>query len=61
MDTMQSQRDWTQGSITRNLLTLSWPMVVTEGLYMLGISIDMIWVGRVLVRNVLKDSESFRR
>ena len=44
---MRSQRDWTQGSVTRNLLTLSWPMMVTEGLYMLGISIDMIWVGRI--------------
>lgn len=42
-----SPRDWTKGSITRNLLALSWPMVVTEGLYTLGISIDMIWVGRL--------------
>jgi len=47
MEAMQSRRDWTQGSVTRNLLALSWPMMVTEGLYMFGISIDMIWVGRI--------------
>ncbi len=47
MAAMRSPKDWTQGSVTRNLLTLSWPMMVTEGLYMLGISIDMIWVGRI--------------
>ncbi|UCB43853.1 MAG: MATE family efflux transporter [Dehalococcoidales bacterium] len=41
------ERDWTQGSVTRNLLVLSWPMMVTEGLYMIGISIDMVWVGRL--------------
>ncbi len=42
-----SGRDWTKGSVTRNLLGLGWPMMVTEGLYMIGISIDMIWVGRL--------------
>ncbi len=47
MTAMRPPRDWTQGSVTRNLLTLSWPMMVTEGLYTLGISIDMIWVGRL--------------
>ena len=41
------ERDWTQGSVTRNLLVLSWPMMVTEGLYMIGISIDMVWVGKL--------------
>jgi Na+-driven multidrug efflux pump len=40
-------RDWTTGSITRNLLALSWPMVLTEFLYTFGISVDMIWVGRL--------------
>ena len=41
------ERDWTKGSTVRNLLSLSWPMMVTEGLYILGISIDMVWVGRL--------------
>jgi Na+-driven multidrug efflux pump len=40
-------RDWTTGSVTRNLLSLSWPMMVSEGLYMIGISIDMVWVGKL--------------
>ena len=31
------EKDWTKGSIVRNLLLLSWPMVVLEGLYMAGI------------------------
>ena len=43
----QGERDWTTGSVPRNLLALSWPMMVTEGLYMIGISIDMVWVGRL--------------
>ena len=41
------EKDWTKGGITRNLLSLGWPMMVTEGLYMIGISIDMVWVGRL--------------
>jgi putative MATE family efflux protein len=41
------ERDWTKGNTVRNLLSLSWPMMVTEGLYILGISIDMVWVGRL--------------
>ena len=45
--TPQRDRDWTRGSVTRNLLGLSWPMMVTEGLYMIGISIDMVWVGKL--------------
>ncbi len=40
-------RDWTKGSIIRNLLSLSWPMVVTFSLAMLGPTIDMIWVGKL--------------
>ena len=40
-------RDWTKGSIFRNLLSLSWPMVVSGSLTMLGPTIDMIWVGRL--------------
>jgi putative MATE family efflux protein len=40
-------RDWTKGSIFRNLLSLSWPMVTSNSLNMLGPTIDMIWVGRL--------------
>ena len=40
-------RDLTKGSIFRNLLSLSWPMIVSNALNMLGPTIDMIWVGRL--------------
>jgi len=40
-------RDWTQGNILSNLLQLSWPMAVTQGLMSLGPTIDMVWVGRL--------------
>ena len=40
-------RDWTQGSIAGNLLRLSWPMVISSSLNMVGPTIDMIWVGRL--------------
>ena len=40
-------RDWTQGSIIGNLLRLSWPMVISSVLMMLGPTIDVIWVGRL--------------
>jgi putative MATE family efflux protein len=40
-------RDWTQGSILKNLLALSWPMTITQTLMSLGPTIDMIWVGKL--------------
>jgi len=40
-------RDWTKGSIIRNLLQLSWPMIVSYGLYMVGQVVDMICVGKL--------------
>ena len=40
-------RDWTKGSIIRNLWLLSWPMIVSSSLNMLGPTIDMIWVGKL--------------
>jgi putative MATE family efflux protein len=40
-------RDWTKGSIIRNLLMLSWPMTVTQTVMTLGPTIDMIWVGKL--------------
>jgi putative MATE family efflux protein len=41
------RRDWTQGSILKNLLLLSWPITVTQTLMSLGPTIDMIWVGKL--------------
>ncbi len=43
----RARRDWTQGSIFKNLLLISWPMVVTQTMMSLGPTIDMIWVGRL--------------
>ncbi|MFC1900316.1 MATE family efflux transporter [Chloroflexota bacterium] len=40
-------RDWTEGSIVRNLWSLSWPMMISSSLMMLGPTIDMIWIGRL--------------
>jgi putative MATE family efflux protein len=41
------RRDYTRGSIARNLLSLSWPMIVGNSVNMIGPTIDMIWVGRL--------------
>ena len=41
------RQDWTQGSILKNLLALSWPMTITQTLMSLGPTIDMIWVGKL--------------
>ncbi len=40
-------RDWTKGSIIRNLWSLSWPMTISGSIMMLGPTIDMIWVGKL--------------
>ncbi len=40
-------RDWTKGSIIGNLLSLSWPVIISDGLRMIGPTIDLIWVGRL--------------
>ena len=40
-------RDLTKGSIVGNLLRLSWPMMISSTLNMLGPTIDMIWVGKL--------------
>ncbi|MFC2039128.1 MATE family efflux transporter, partial [Chloroflexota bacterium] len=40
-------RDWTSGSVFRNLLVLSWPVMVGQSLNMLGPTVDMIWVGKL--------------
>jgi putative MATE family efflux protein len=41
------QKDWTQGPILKNLLSLSWPMIVMETLYVISQVVDMIWIGRL--------------
>jgi putative MATE family efflux protein len=41
------QRDWTRGSLLKNLLLLSWPMTVTMTLMSVGPTIDLIWVGKL--------------
>lgn len=40
-------KDWTKGSITKNLLQLSWPMMLMEALYVVSQIADMIWIGRL--------------
>ena len=40
-------RDLTQGSIFKNLLSLCWPMIISDGLNLSGPTIDMLWVGRL--------------
>ncbi len=40
-------RDWTQGNVFRNLVALSWPIVVGNSLNLLGPVIDMIWIGKL--------------
>jgi putative MATE family efflux protein len=40
-------RDWTKGSIFRNLLSLAWPVMINSALTSIGPIIDMIWVGKL--------------
>ena len=42
-----SDRDWTKGNIFRNLVSLSWPIVINNSLNVLGPIIDMVWVGKL--------------
>jgi len=42
-----SSKDWTKGGILKNLLMLSWPMMISQFLNMIGPTIDMIWVGKL--------------
>lgn len=41
------ERDWTEGSVVRNLWSLSWPIMVSQTLTVIGPTVDMIWVGRL--------------
>lgn len=40
-------RDWVTGSVTGNLIALSWPIMVHNALYMVGQTVDIIWIGRL--------------
>jgi putative MATE family efflux protein len=40
-------RDWVKGSVTGNLMSLSWPIMVHYALFMIGQAVDMIWIGRL--------------
>ncbi|MFC1900315.1 MATE family efflux transporter [Chloroflexota bacterium] len=40
-------KDWTKGGIFRNLVMLSWPIIVGNSLNILGPVLDMVWVGRL--------------
>jgi len=49
-DTLRGKRkvkDWTKGSILKNLLLLSWPLIISHIMMMTGPTIDMIWVGKL--------------
>ncbi len=39
-------KEWTEGSIVKNLLMLAWPMIVMEATYMGSQLWDMLWVGK---------------
>ncbi|MBN2074945.1 MAG: MATE family efflux transporter [Dehalococcoidales bacterium] len=40
-------RNWTEGSVIHNLWSLSWPIMISQTLTVLGPTIDMIWVGKL--------------
>ncbi len=42
-----SHRDLTKGHILGNLLSLGWPMLISDGLNTFGPTVDMFWVGRL--------------
>ena len=42
-----SPRDWTQDSIVRSLWSLSWPAIITQILFVLGVVIDIVFVARL--------------
>ncbi|MBI2979465.1 MAG: hypothetical protein HYY41_01320, partial [Chloroflexi bacterium] len=46
------KRDWTKGSVVRNLLSLSWPMVMQQVLYQLTMLVEMIWVGKLGIASI---------
>lgn len=41
------EKDWTEGNPVRNILALSWPIMISDGLRIIGPTIDMIWIGKL--------------
>ena len=41
------ERDWTKGNIFRNLWSLAWPMIIADSFWAVGMTVDMIWVGKL--------------
>jgi len=41
------EKDWTQGNVFLNLLSLAWPIVLSSSFNILGPVIDMVWVGKL--------------
>ena len=41
------RKDWTKGSTTGNLWALSWPVIVSSTVMMMGPIIDTIWIGKL--------------
>ncbi len=41
------EKDWTKGSIAGNLWSLSWPIMITSSLTMIGPFVDQMWVGKL--------------
>lgn len=40
------RRDWTKGSISGNLASLAWPIIVSNTVMTMGPVIDTIWIGK---------------
>ena len=40
-------RDWTQGNLLNNLLSLATPVIINQSLQLLGPLVDLIWIGRL--------------
>ncbi len=41
------RRDWTKGSISGNLASLAWPVIVSSTVMMMGPIIDTVWIGKL--------------
>lgn len=44
---MSPRYDLTTGNMTKNLLHLSWPLIISNTLFVLGSTMDIIWIGRL--------------
>lgn len=41
------KKDWTKGSIIRNLLMLSWPIITLNILWTINMLLELVWVGKI--------------